>query len=201
MEESSMEERMIIPYSGNTDKHLNWALGVVASKKRILKRKIKHIKSYSMIARRAFTYGIVLLIYDAIMLTLCLWIAYLGGTIPTVCTVIMTYFFCRSILLLYSSRAMKKQYQQIKKSRSKDVNGGKLVFDHFGIEDTDEDGKSMRLPWSEYEACIFVEDTIVLLMNGAFYFVPASSETEQGVRHALSHYRKEDTILDCRKAS
>ena len=29
--------------------------------------------------------------------------------------------------------------------------GGRLVFDRYGIEDASSDGRSMRLPWEEYE--------------------------------------------------
>ena len=191
------ENRIIIPYQGNTIEHLDWAQGAINYKKQIRKGHCKRIPSLTGLIRRTKIRSIVFLSLGVLLLLLAIPLHCLGADVSAFYIVVMMYEFGYGGFLLWVVQNMKQAWKRSQSAA--DCTSGRLIFDDNGIEDTTEAGKSVRLLWNDYEMCIIIRDTLVIVMGSIFYFMPAAPETELAVRSALAAYGKADTIYDCRK--
>lgn len=190
------QNRIIIPYHANAIEHLDWAQGAVSYKKKIKKGRRKRIPSLTGIIRKTQIRAFVFLSLGILLLLLAIPLMLLGAEVSTFHIIVTMYEFGYSFFLFWFVSTMKRAW---KKSQSAaDCSSGYLIFDDNGIEDTTETGKSVRLLWNDYEMCIIIQNTLVVVMGSIFYFVPAAPETEQAVRSALAKYGREDTFFDCR---
>ena len=91
---------------------------------------------------------------------------------------------------------LRSQQQKLLKDYAQPHPGGRLIFDDYGIEDTTSDGRSMRLPWAEYELCVITPEVLVLALGNIMYFMPARPELADQITCALAHFGKAGSVID-----
>ena len=196
-------ERIEIAYAGNAADHLDLALGIMTHKKSIQKgkgRKWKNLR-YSAVVRRTFVRAGVFAALSVLLAAAMLLNISVGLEIPTVHAVILALEIGYTLFLLGAAITMRGQLKKHLCNYAQRHPGGKLVFDGYGIEDTVSDGRSMRLPWAEYELCVITPEVIVLALGSIMYFMPAQPETAAQVIAALAHFGRDEGVFDLREAA
>lgn len=197
------QQRIIVPYSGNTLEQIDWAQGAAAFKKSIRKGKTRRVTSLSNLInktrRRAIQFFILGVIVLLLAIPMIVEAMYAEPLYILFHMAVILYEFGLSFFHIWLYLNMKKSWKRIQDSSQLPSRGGRLFFDDYGIEDTTNEGRSARLPWRDYEMCVIIHDTIVIMMSGIINYLPADRETEIAVRDALAAYGKADTIFDCRQ--
>ena len=189
-------DRIEITYEGNTADHLDLAQGIMAHKKSLQKGKRWKDLRFSAIVRRTFVRaGVFAVLTSLLALMMCFNLSR-GMTVFSYHIVILVLEAGYTLFLLWCALTLRSQQQKLLKDDAQPHPGGRLVFDSYGIEDTSSDGRSMRLPWAEYELCMITPEVLVLALGNIMYFMPARAETVKQVTCALAHFRQAGSVID-----
>ena len=200
----STTERIEITYEGNAADHLDLALGIMAHRKSIQKGKGKKWRNlrYSAIVRRTFVRaGVFAALSVLLAVEFLLLNTGFGTEVSVVDAAILALEIGYTLFLLWAALTQRGELQKRMRDYAQQHSGGKLFFDDYGIEDTSSDGRSMRLPWAEYELCVITPEVLVLTLGNILYFMPAQPETAAQVIAALAHFGKSASVFDLRDAS
>ena len=189
-------DRIEIAYAGNTADHLDLAQGIMAHRKSIQKGKKWKDLRFSAIVRRTFVRaGVFAALSGLLALMMCFNLSR-GVTVHVYHIVVLTLEAGYTLFLLWCALTLRKQQQKFLLDYAQPHPGGRLVFDGYGIEDTSSDGRSMRLPWAEYELCVITPEVLVLVLGNIMYFMPAREETVKQVVCALAHFGRAGSVID-----
>lgn len=191
-------DRIEIAYEGNTADHLDLAQGIMAHRKSLQKGKKWKDLRFSAIVRRTFVRaGVFAALTSLLALMMCFNVA-AGVRIRPFHIVVLTLEAGYTLFLLWCALTLRSQQRKLMRGYAQPHPGGRLVFDRYGIEDASSDGRSMRLPWAEYELCVITPEVLVLALGNIMYFMPARSETAEQTVAALAHFGQAGSVMDLR---
>lgn len=191
-------DRIEVAYESNTSDHLDLAQGIMAQRKSIVKGRRRKNLRYSAIVRRIYVRaGVFAALSILLAAMMCINIA-VGVRIQPFHIVVLTLEAGYTLFLLWCALTLHSQQRKLMRGYAQPHPGGRLVFDRYGIEDASSDGRSMRLPWEEYELCVITPEVLVLAMGSIMFFVPAAPQTVSRVIDVLTRSGRAGSIRDLR---